>query len=144
MAFIVQTDFPASIHDDILEALTRGNGGVVTDNIDRAVDEMAAYLNGRYDTAAIFGRVGNARNKFMLRIGVTMATYYTFLAHNPRKINQTLVTEFERCIEILEGIQKGDINPVGLDEVVPEDPDATSGNGAPIQWGSSTPLGTDW
>ncbi|MGN7787410.1 phage protein Gp36 family protein [Niabella sp. 22666] len=144
MPFLSKEDFPASVHDDILNALTRSEDDVVTENVSRAIDEVAAYLNGRYDTTAIFAKTGNARNKFILRITNIMALYYTYLAHNPRKITQVMKDEFDRAIETLEGIQKGDINPVGLDTPPVEDPNATSGNGAPIQWGSSEPLGTDW
>lgn len=142
MAFIEKTDFPANVHADILEALTRGNDDVITDNAERTVDEMKAYLNGRYDTTAIFAATGASRNKFLLRIGTTITLYYIYLVHNPRKLHQSLVNEYEHAIEILEKIQKGTVNPEGLP--VPDTGDDNSGNGAPVQWGSFPALGSDW
>ena len=144
MAFIEKTDFPASVHDDILNALTKGNDVVITDNVDRTIDEMRAYLNGRYDNDLIFSRTGNERNKFLLRIGVTISKYYIYLVHNPRKMVQSTIDEYNRAIEQLQEIQRGKLNPEGLPTPAQNDPNATSGNGFPLQWGSNNYLGTDW
>lgn len=146
MAFIELVDFPASIHDDILNALVKDIGKSITDNVDRTIDEMAAYLNGRYDTVAIFSATGDSRNKYMLRLALTITIYYIYLIHNPRKMTQTIKDEFERAIETLEGIRDGNINPVGLP--VPEtevvDNDESNGDGSSMQWGSDIQLGTNW
>jgi Protein of unknown function (DUF1320) len=143
MAFITKSDFPANVHDDILEALTKGNDGVIATNADRTIDEMKAYLNSRYDVTAIFNAVGNARNKFMVRVATTITLYYIYLVHNPRKMHQTMVDEFERAIKTLEQIQKGIISPEGLPPITIDD-GTNSGNGMPVQWGSIDNLKSDW
>lgn len=140
MPFIELDDFPASIHTDIRDALTKGNDIVITDNVDRTIDEMKAYLNGRYDTANIFNKTGNNRNKYILRLALSITIYYIFLVHNPRKMTQAILAEYERALETLEDIQLGNLNPEGLPDPVQEDPDSNSGHGGPVQWGSDDPL----
>jgi phage gp36-like protein len=144
--FASKSDFPASVHADILDALTKGNDVVIEDNIDRAVSEMRAYLNSRYKPTtieAIFNAEGTNRNKFLLRLCISMSLYYIYLAHNPRKLTQHMADEFERSIETLKGIQSGKITPDGIIDNYTTD-ETTQGTGNPIQWGGSPALGMDW
>lgn len=143
MPFITKEDFDASVHEDILNALTKGNDDVITDNVANTIAEMESYLTGRYDVDNIFNKEGDQRNKFLLRIGLTLSKYYIYLAHNPRKLNSTMVAEFEKAIEDLEKIQAGKLTPKGLPTPQQEE-GVNSGNGAPVQWGSQTNLGTSW
>jgi len=141
MAFLEKQDFTASIHEEILNALTRDNDDVIEDNVSRTVDEMKAYMNGRYDTTAIFNATGDDRNKFIVRLGLSISIYYICLAHNPRKLTQTILSEFERAIETLEKIQSGKVTPEGLP--VPE-PEEGTNSGGPVQWGGMCPTITTW
>ncbi|MDP1812350.1 MAG: DUF1320 family protein [Sediminibacterium sp.] len=143
MPFITKDDFPASVHDDILNALTKGNNAVITENIDRTIDEMDAYMNARYDTTNIFNKAGNDRNKFILRIGVILSLYYIYKAHNPRKLTQSIVDDFEKAIEDLQKIQSGKLTPKGL-ALPSDDPTVNSGNGFPVQWGGAEQQGDSW
>lgn len=144
MAFIELTDFPASIHTDILNALTKDDNAVITDNVDRTIDEMKAYLNGRYDTVKVFNKTGNDRNKYILRLALSITIYYIYLVHNPRKLTQTIVDEFERALGTLEDIKLGNLNPEGLPFPAEEGTPINSGNGGPVQWGSDKALGSSW
>ena len=47
--FIELTDYDASIHREILDALTREDNAVVEICEDRAIEEMRCYLSKRYD-----------------------------------------------------------------------------------------------
>jgi len=144
MPFITKVDFPAAVHLEILDALTRDNNDVITDNVDRAVDEIQAYLNGRYNVAVDFAKTGGDRNKFLVRVTCIMALYYIYLAHNPRKLHQAMVDEFNRYIEMLEGIQAGKINPVGLTPAGEDDDTVNSGNGYAVQWGTDERTEDTW
>jgi phage gp36-like protein len=143
MAFLLKEDFPASVHDDILDALTKGDDDVITDNIDRTIDEIKAYLNGRYDIVATFAAEGNDRNKFILRLANTISLYWIYCVHNPRKLTQVMVKNYEDALETLRGIQKGSINPEGL-PLPANETDANSGTGAPIQWGGAEQQDNSW
>ena len=52
--FIELSDYDASIHREILDALTREDDAVVEICEDRAVAEMRCYLSRRYDCDKIF------------------------------------------------------------------------------------------
>lgn len=145
MAFITIEDLPASIHADILNSLTRGIDQTITDNVDRTVDEMKAYLNnGRYDVDAIFNAEGNNRNKYILRLAIDILKFYIYVVGNPRKITQEVADGYTRALETLSDIKLGNLNPVGLPTPPEADPPANSGNGAPVQWGSDKQMGTNW
>ncbi|MGQ0737653.1 MAG: phage protein Gp36 family protein [Bacteroidota bacterium] len=144
MAFIDKIDFDQSVHVEILDALTKDDDAKITANINSTIDEMAGYLNGRYDVAAVFAKTGNARNKFLLRIGLSICTYYIYSIHNPRKMTQVIKDNYEKAIEDLEKIQAGKLSPVGLDVPAETDPPATSGDGGPMQWGSEESLGSSY
>ena len=51
--FIELSDYDASIHREILDALTREDDAVVEICEDRAVAEMRCYLSRRYDLSLI-------------------------------------------------------------------------------------------
>ena len=57
--FIELSDYDASIHREILDALTREDDAVVEICEDRAVAEMRCYLSRRYDCDKIFTATGD-------------------------------------------------------------------------------------
>lgn len=144
MAFIEKSDFDQAVHDEILNALTKDEDDKIVKNINSTIDEMAGYMNGRYDTVAVFAKTGDNRNKFLLRIGLAISTYYIYSIHNPRKMTQVIKDNFEKAIDDLEKIQSGKLSPVGLDIPAESDPPSTNGDGGPMQWGSDDQLGTGY
>lgn len=144
MAFITEADFPASIRTDILNALTQGEETVFTDNVDRAIDEVKSYLNGRYDNLNIFNKTGNDRNKFVVRLCLQLAVYYLYLVGNPRKLSQPIVDNYNKTLEDLEKIQKGIINPDGLPVPTTTEETTSNSNGQSFQWGSDNALNMNW
>ena len=61
--FVELTDYDASIHRDILDALVREDETVIEVCEDRAIAEMRCYLGKRYDCNKIFAATGENRNK---------------------------------------------------------------------------------
>ena len=72
--FIDLKDYDASIHREILDALTREDDAVVEICEDRAIAEMRCYLSKRYDCDKIFSATGEKRNQLVLMIAVDI--YY--------------------------------------------------------------------
>ena len=140
MPFIAKADFPQSVHDDILNALTKGDDSKITRNCESTIDEMKAYLNGRYDVDAIFDATGNDRNRFLLRIALSITLYFIYKIHNPRKLPEEIQTDYEKAMSDLEKIRDGELNPVGLPAPPTDQPEANSGNNDPVQWGSDDAL----
>mgnify|MGYP000780896080 CR=1 FL=1 len=124
--FIELTDYDASIHREILDALTREDNAVVEICEDRAVEEMRCYLSKRYDCDRIFTRTGDERSQLVLMMALDIAIYHIFSIHNPRNMSQIRVDRYERAVEWLKGVRKGDISVDGLPEIEQEAKEAAS------------------
>ena len=91
--FIELTDYDASIHREILDALTREDNAVVEICEDRAVEEMRCYLSKRYDCDRIFTRTGDERSQLVLMMAIDIAVYHIFSIHNPRNLSLIHISE---------------------------------------------------
>ena len=124
--FITLEDYDASIHQEILDALIRSDKQIVEICEDRAIAEMRGYLSERYDCGKVFAAVGEDRNQLVLMMAIDIAIYHIFSIHNPRNMSQIRSDRYERAIEWLKGVRKGDITVEGLPEIEPEAKDASA------------------
>lgn len=113
-AFINIEDYDASIHREILDSLLRADSENYDPQIieiceDRAIAEMKSYLNKTYDVEEIFSATGSDRNALILMFALDIAIYHIFCQHNPYKISQIRQDRYERAVEWLKGVMKGDI-----------------------------------
>lgn len=113
-AFINIEDYDASIHREILDSLLRADSENYDPQIieiceDRAIAEMTSYLNKTYDVNAIFSATGSDRNALILMFALDITIYHIFCQHNPYKISQIRQDRYERAVEWLKGVMKGDI-----------------------------------
>ncbi|MBQ4393283.1 MAG: DUF1320 family protein [Prevotella sp.] len=111
--FINITDYDASIHRDILDALTREDSSLVEICEDRAISEMRCYLCGRYDCDALFSAEGQNRHQLVLMMALDIAIYHIFSIHNPMKLSQLRKDRYERAIEWLKAVAAGTISIEG-------------------------------
>lgn len=112
--FIIPSDYDASIHREILDSLTRSDSASQDVQIieiceDRAIAEMKGYLNKSYDVEAIFSATGNDRNQLILMMAIDIAVYHIYCQHNPYKMSEIRKVRYDRAIEWLKGVMKGDI-----------------------------------
>ncbi len=112
--FITPSDYDASIHREILDSLTRSDSASQDVQIieiceDRAIAEMKGYLNKSYDVEAIFSATGNDRNQLILMMAIDIAVYHIYCQHNPYKMSEIRKVRYDRAIEWLKGVMKGDI-----------------------------------
>lgn len=112
--FIIPSDYDASIHREILDSLTRSDSAAQDVQIieiceDRAIAEMKGYLNKSYDVEAIFSATGNDRNQLILMMAIDIAVYHIYCQHNPYKMSEIRKVRYDRAIEWLKGVMKGDI-----------------------------------
>ena len=108
--FININDYDASIHREILDALTREDETLVEICEDRAVAEMRCYLSGRYDCDAIFSASGTERHQLVLMMALDIAIYHIFSIHNPVKLSQLRKDRYERAVEWLKAVAAGNIS----------------------------------
>lgn len=111
--FINTTDYDASIHREILDALTREDNTLVEICEERAVAEMRCYLCGRYDCDALFSAEGDNRHQLVLMMALDIAIYHIFSIHNPMKLSQLRKDRYERAIEWLKAVAAGTISIEG-------------------------------
>ena len=124
--FIQLTDYDASIHREILDALTRDDDAIVEICEDRAIAEMRGYLSRRYDCDLIFSAVGEDRSQLILMMAMDIAIYHVFCIHNPQKISQIRKDRYERAMEWLKQVANEDISIDGAPALLEEDRQAKS------------------
>ena len=83
--FVELTDYDASIHRDILDALVREDETVIEVCEDRAIAEMRCYLSKRYDCNKIFAATGDNRNQLVLMMVIDMTVYRKCSVNSPYK-----------------------------------------------------------
>lgn len=132
--FIDTTDYDATIHREILDSLLRKDSASYDPQIieiceDRAVAEMRSYLNKTYDCDAVFSATGNDRHALILMFAIDISVYHIFCQHNPYKMAKIRQDRYDRAIEWLKGIMKGDITIDGA----PLLPDEEVGGNSPWQ-----------
>lgn len=119
--FINIEDYDASIHREILDALTREDSSLVEICEDRAIAEMRCYLSGRYDCDALFAAEGASRHQLVLMMALDIAIYHIFSIHNPVKLSPLRKERYERAVEWLKAVAAGTISvegaPLAAEEV---------------------------
>lgn len=100
--FITPEDYSASVHKDILEAVTRNDETVIEICEDRAIADMRGSLGTRYDVDALFAAEGTARNQLVLMMAIDITVYHIFSIHNPLKMSQIRKDRYERAMEWLK------------------------------------------
>ena len=125
--FIELTDYDASIHREILDAVTREDESVVEICEDRAVAEMRCYLSRRYDCDKIFTATGDKRNQLVLMMAIDIAIYHIFCIHDPRKLSPMRKERYERAVEWLKAVAAEEISVDGL-PLLPEETRAAKSN----------------
>lgn len=117
--FVELTDYDASIHRDILDALVREDEAVIEVCEDRAIAEMRCYLSKRYDCDKIFSATGEQRNQLVLMMVIDIAVYHIFSIHNPQKLSQ--VRRYERAVEWMKAVAAEEISIEGAPLLPPEE-----------------------
>ena len=130
-AFIQTSDYDASIHREILDSLLRTESENYDPQIveiceDRAIAEMKSYLNKTYDVEEIFNATGTDRNALVLMFALDIAIYHIFCQHNPYKMSQVRQDRYDRAIEWLKGVMKGDITIADAPRLPDEEEKANS------------------
>ena len=109
-AFINIEDYDARIHREILDALVRNDEAIVEILEDQSISLMRSYLNNRYDCDAIFSATGTDRNSLILMMALDITVYNIFCVHNPQKISQITKDRYDRAIEWLKQVNRGQTN----------------------------------
>ena len=112
--FITPDDYDATVHREILDSLVREDRNVIEICEDRAIDEMRCYMSQVYDCDSIFSACGEQRSQLVLMFALDISVYHIFCIHNPHNMSQIRIDRYERAVEWLKGIQKGQIRVLRL------------------------------
>jgi phage gp36-like protein len=112
--FLDITDYNASIHAEILTAITRDDNAAVELAEDMAIEDMKGYMGQLYDCDAIFSATGEARNKLVMMFAIDITLYHLHSANNPQRFSQTRKDRYDRAISWLQMVQSGKVVPNGL------------------------------
>ena len=112
--FIDIKDYDASIHKEILDSLLRQGTTDYDPQIveiceDRAIAEMRSYLNKKYDCNRIFSARDNDRHTLVLMFAIDIAIFHIFCQHNPYKMSKIRQDRYDRAVEWLKGVMRGDV-----------------------------------
>lgn len=92
-------------------ALIQGDDDtILLSSIDAAVAEARGYL-ARYDVAAVFGAVGEARNALLLTFTKDIAVWHFLNLCNSGNDLDLRRFRYERAIDWLKAVQRGDVTP---------------------------------
>lgn len=124
--FINIEDYDATIHREILDSLLRKESASYDPQIieiceDRSVAEMRSYMNKTYDCNTIFSATGDDRHALILMFAIDITVYHIFCQHNPYKIAKIRQDRYDRAVEWLKGVMKGDITIDGAPLLPEED-----------------------
>lgn len=112
--FITAQDYDASIHREILDAISREDEAIIKICEDRAIADIRQNLADRFDCNQIFSAMGADRHPLVLMYAIDIAIYHLFSAHNPQKLSQLRKDRYERAIRWAERVGEGKISSEGL------------------------------
>lgn len=123
--FITVDDYSASIRIEFVEKAARGDDNILEIVENQAVSEMKSYLSGRYDVDAIFSAIGEDRHDLVLMFAKDIAIYH-LCSIREGLMTQTRIDRYERAIDWLKDVQKGELVVEGLPRLQNEDQAARS------------------
>lgn len=74
-----------------------------------AVAEMRSYLNKKYDCDKIFSARGTDRHALVLMFALDITIFHIFCQHNPYKMSKIRQDRYDRAVEWLKGVMRGDV-----------------------------------
>lgn len=119
MAYLTIQELNTHLHDELVETITRGDNAIAEAAIDAAVAEAKGYLS-RFDTARIFSALGSKRNQLLLIFVKDIAIWHLINLCNAGTELELRQDRYERAIDWLKAVQKGDVSP-DLPEWEPEE-----------------------
>lgn len=123
--FIQLSDYDSTIHRDILDSLLRGDaqdGQTVIEDCElTAIAEMKSYLDKAYDVEKIFSAEDSERHPLILSMAKDIAVYHIFCIHNPYKMSKIREDRYNRAIDWLKGVAKGELTVSGAPRLPEEE-----------------------
>ncbi len=118
MPFLTAEELKTAIYAYQIDQITEGDDDIVEDAIATAQDEVFSYLRPgpkglgpAYDTTAIFATVGTGRSPMLLAITKSIAVWHLAQLCNAELIYEQTKERYDRAIDWLEKVNRGDVLP---------------------------------
>jgi hypothetical protein len=111
--------------DEIINKIINNDDSIVEEIIAESIDVMGGYLFQYFDTAAVFGATGDARNLTVLKHlkGIVLFEIYT---RRTKQLNEVAKLRYDEAMLWLEKVSTGKIKPDLPPKLIDSD-----GNGTP-------------
>jgi hypothetical protein len=145
--FLVKEDLKNNIYSYQVEQVTEGDESILLQALDTAEQEVKSYfytndkkeyLDGRprYNAEAIFAKRGEERNALVVNLCLSVAKWYIVDLCNADIIYDHAKERYDRAIEYLKRLAKGEVNISSL-PIVPRT-EETEKQITPFVYGSRT------
>ena len=101
--FVEQSELGSAIHEYTLGKIT-ADDVAKRSAIQMAIGEMTSYLNGRYDTAAIFNATGDRRDPLVLEHCKSIAVWYIIRISNANVLFDKAKIYYDNAIDWLKQV----------------------------------------
>lgn len=110
MAFLSPEELKTHLYAENINVISRDDETILQAAIDAACQEAKSYL-AAYDTAQIFAAVGSNRNALLLIFVKDISVWHFINLCNAGTELQLRQDRYERAIDWLKAVQKGDVSP---------------------------------
>ena len=110
MAYLTIQELNTHLHDELVETITRGDATIAEAAIDAAIAEAKGYLS-RFDCTRIFSASGSKRNQLLLIFVKDIAIWHLINLCNAGTELKFRQDRYERAIDWLKAVQRGDVSP---------------------------------
>lgn len=108
--FLTPKELKTHLYREDIALIQGDDDTILLSSIDAAVAEARGYL-ARYDVAAVFGAVGEARNALLLTFVKDIAVWHFLNLCNSGNDLDLRRFRYERAIDWLKAVQRGDVTP---------------------------------
>lgn len=132
--FLQKNDMPSTIYGWKIEQIIEGDDTILQIAMAAAEEEVRSYLTGnykrewgdgrlQYDVDAIFSATGTARNPLILKHCVVIAKWWLVDLSNADIIMEQARERYDRSVDWLKQLSRGDINLSSLPTIDEDDVD---------------------
>jgi len=109
-------------YGSLIEDLSESSNEIIGDLEAYAKQEVAVYLDSRYDSEFIFAQRGDKRNPLIVRLVLDLVVFYLYERTNSIEMPLSLKDRIEENKELLKGLSNGTLALNSLPKRAIEDP----------------------
>jgi len=109
---LTRADFNTHMYTEIINNIERDAGTLLEKAIKAAIQEAKGFLS-KYDLETLFGSVDDDRDELLLTFLKDIAVWHFIVLANPNMNIEFQAERYEKAIQRLKQIQKGEFVPDG-------------------------------